>query len=96
MLDDHGKTFWKLPTGVSSIFDSSNSLAVSDDHIAAGTTVTGYSGTLYYLDLSGHQIWSRHVDSAILDVQFIAYGRAMSVHTNWGTQTFDLNGNQMT
>ncbi len=95
MYDDQGKILWKYSINDSSIFDSTRSLAVSNSHIAAGTTVSGYNGTLHYMDFSGNQVWSRHINSAILGVDFIENGLEISVQTNWGTQTFDLTGNRI-
>jgi len=96
MYDDQGKILWKYSINDSSTFDSTRSLAVSNSHIAAGTTVSGYNGTLHYMDFSGNQVWSRHINSAILGVDFIENGLEISVQTNWGIQTFDLTGNRIT
>ncbi len=95
MYDDQGKILWKYSINDSSTFDSTRSIAVSNNHIAAGTTVSGYNGTLHYMDFSGNQAWSRHINSAILGIDFIENGLEISVQTNWGTQTFDLTGNRI-
>src|SRR6266702_5795314 len=86
---------WNYSINDSSTFDSTRSIAVSNNHIAAGTTVSGYNGTLHYMDFSGNQAWSRHINSAILGIDFIENGLEISVQTNWGTQTFDLTGNRI-
>ncbi len=74
-------------------FDSTTDVAVSSDHIAAGVSASDYSGTLYYFDLRGNEIWSRHLDSAILSVNFDSGGSTISTLTNWDLVKFDLQGN---
>ncbi len=74
-------------------FDSTTDVAVSSDHIAAGVSASDYSGTLYYFDLRGNEIWSRHLDSAILSVNFDSEGSTISTLTNWDLVKFDLQGN---
>ncbi len=38
-------------------------------------------------------LWSKHVDTAILRVNFDNGGSAISVQGNWGLIKFDLSGN---
>ena len=92
LYDNQGRVLWRHSINDSSIFDGSNVLAVWSDHIVAGTSFSGYNGTLYYLDFSGNLVWSSHVDSAVLSVDFTE-NALISVKTNWGTETFDLQGN---
>jgi len=63
-------------------FDSTTVVAVSSDHIAAGVSASGIGGTPHYFDLQGNEIWSRHVDSAILSVNFDSGGSTISTLTN--------------
>ncbi|OLB69791.1 hypothetical protein AUI06_08190 [archaeon 13_2_20CM_2_52_21] len=74
-------------------FDSTTDVAVSSGHVAAGVSASGFSGTLYYFDLQGNEIWSRHLDSAILSVNFDSGGSTISTLTNWDLVKFDLQGN---
>jgi hypothetical protein len=92
MLDNQGNAVWNYPVP-DEIFGSTSDLAVSGGHIAAGVEATGYNGTLLYFDLQGSLLWSKHVDTAILTVNFDNGGSAISVQGNWGLIKFDLNGN---
>jgi hypothetical protein len=92
MFDAHGNILWNF-TIPEQQFDSTNAVAVSNGHIAAGVSVSGYNGTLYCLDLQGDMIWSRHVDSAVLNVSFDNGGSTISMQTNWDQTRFDLQGN---
>jgi hypothetical protein len=74
-------------------FESTAVVSVSSDHIAAGVSASGISGTLYYFDLQGNEVWSRQVDSAILSVNFDSGGSTISTLTNWDVVKFDLQGN---
>ncbi len=92
MFDAQENELWNF-TIPDQQFDSTTALAVSEGHIAAGVSASGYNGTMHYLDLQGNLIWSRHVDSAVLSVNFDNGGSAISVLTNWDQVKFDLQGN---
>jgi len=92
MFDARENILWNF-TIPDQQFDSTTTLAVSDGHIAAGVSASGYSGTMYYLDMQGNQIWSRHVNSAVLSVNFDNGGSTISIQTNWDQIKFDLQGN---
>ncbi len=92
MFDSRENILWNF-TIPDQQFDSTTALAVSDRHIAAGVSASGYSGTMYYLDMQGNQIWSRHVNSAVLSVNFDNGGSTISIQTNWDQIKFDLQGN---
>jgi PQQ-like domain len=92
MFDNRGNTVWNYPVP-DEIFGSISDLAVLGGHIAAGVEATGHNGTLLYFDLQGSLIWSKHVDTAILSVNFVDGGSAILVEGNWGLIRFDLNGN---
>ena len=68
-------------------------LAVSDSRIVAGASFGGCAGTVYLLDLDGHLIWSKPIDSAVLALNFIDNGLQIAVDTNFGSLTFDQQGN---
>ena len=92
MFDARENILWNF-TIPDQQFDSTTALAVSDGHIAAGVSASGYSGTIYYLDMQGNLIWSRHVNSAVLSVNFDNGGSTISIQTNWDQIKFDLQGN---
>lgn len=92
MFDNRGNALWNYSIP-DQIFGSTSDLAVSPGHIAAGVEATGYNGTLLYLDLQGSLLWSKHVDTAILSVNFDNGGSAISVQGSWGQIKFDLSGN---
>ena len=92
MFDAHGHPLWNvsIPEGT---FDSGSSLAVTNGLIAAGVSTSGVSGTLLCFNLQGSAIWSRHIDSAILNVNFEANGSTILAVTNWGQVSFNTSGN---
>jgi hypothetical protein len=92
MFDSQGNMLWNF-TIPEQQFGSTRDVAVSDGHIAAGVAVSGWNGTLYYLDLQGNLIWSRHVDSDVLSVSFDNGGSTITILTNSDQTKFDLQGN---
>ena len=92
MFDNRGNAVWNYSIP-DEIFGSTSDLAVSGGHVAAGVEATGYNGTVLYFDLQGSLLWSKHVDTAILRVNFDNGGSAISVQGNWGLIKFDLSGN---
>ena len=92
MFDNRGNTVWNYSVP-DQVFGSTSDLAVSGGHIAAGVEDTGYNGTVLYFDLQGSLLWSKHVDTAILSVNFDNGGSAISVQGNRGLIKFDLSGN---
>jgi hypothetical protein len=92
MFDSRGNQLWNV-TIPDQIVVSGSDLAVSAGHMAAGLSWDGYNGTVAYYDLQGNFVWSKHVDSAILNVSFEDGGSAILAQTNWGQITFDLSGN---
>lgn len=94
LFDSTGKTVWNDSIYQQTIV-SARSLAFSNGHIALGVSVSGFQGTLLYYDLQGKLIWSKQVNSAVLDVGFRNNGSQIYVETNWGHLVFDSNGNQI-
>ena len=92
MFDNRGNAVWNYSVP-DEIFGSTSDLAVSGGHVAAGVEATRYNGTLLYFDLQGSLLWSKHVDTAILRVNFDNGGSVISVQGNWGLIKFDLSGN---
>ena len=92
MLDSRGNTIWNvsIPAGG---FGSTDTVSVSDGLIAAGVANSGFNGTLLCYDLHGSLVWSRHVDSDILSVNFENNGSSILIETNWGHVSFDRLGN---
>jgi len=91
MFDSGGRAIWNV-TFPSQFFDSTDSLTYSNGFLAAGLTVSGYNGTVSYYDLKGNLVWSRYVDSAILQVSFQDNGSTIYAQTNWASVIFDLRG----
>jgi PQQ-like domain len=94
MFDSTGRTVWNISIP-NQIFVSTTSLAVSNGHIATGVSSSGWDGTFLYYDLQGNLIWSKPVNSAILNVDFENDGSTIYVETNWGHVTFGLAGNMI-
>jgi hypothetical protein len=92
MFDSRGQVVWN-----DSIYDQqfggASTLAVSSGYIAAGVASSGWNGTLHLYSLNGSEIWSRAVDSDILNVNFQNSGTAIYLETNWGHVIFNTKGN---
>jgi hypothetical protein len=92
LFNSTGGTVWNdsIPN---QIIDSTGSLAFLNGQIALGVSVSGYQGTLFCYNLQGQMVWSKPVDSAILNVKFQNNGTTIYAETNWGHVVFDTNGN---
>jgi hypothetical protein len=92
MLDSRGNAIWNVSIPVGG-FGSTDTVSVSNGLIAAGVANSGFNGTLLCYDLHGGLVWSRHVDSDILSVNFENNGSTIFIETNWGHVSFDRLGN---
>ena len=95
LFDAKGNWLWNFTIRDQQL-TSTNDLAVSNGHVAAGVAASGWNGTLYYLDLQGNMIWSKRVSNDISSVSFDNVGSTISILTNSDQTTFDLQGNVIT
>jgi hypothetical protein len=89
LLNAKGTVIWNHTIG----FVQSPAFAASNSNIVVGTCESGFSGTVYYLDLNGNVIWSKYTSGCITSVKFADADSRILVQGNSGNPTFDLRGN---
>jgi len=88
LLDSKGVPIWNHTIG----FVQSPAIAATGSNIAVGTCESGFSGTVYYMDLHGNVLWSRYTSGCITGVRFASNNTNVVVQGNSGNQVFDTQG----
>lgn len=89
LLNNKGSVVWNHTIG----FVQSPAIAATDSNIAVGTCESGFSGTVYYLDLSGNVVWSKYTSGCLTGIKFSDGNSRILVEGNSGNLVFDTQGN---
>jgi len=91
-LNSHGVQVWNYTAGNPDV----NFIQMSSDgsHVAAGTTVTAYNGSVLYFDgRSGALLWNRQVYTEVQPLVMSSDGSHVAIGGNTGAMLLDSSGN---
>jgi len=91
-LNSHGIQVWNYTAGNPDV----NFLQMSSDgsHVAAGTIVTAYNGSVLYFDgRSGTLLWNRQVYTEVQPLVMSSDGSHVAIGGNTGAMLLDSSGN---